>query len=123
MTSELHAVVETAGFLNDARRAGISDDERQAIVNWIAAQPDAGDVIPGTGGARKLRFAGQGKGKSGAYRVITFYSGVDIPVFLLNVFSKGERVDLSQADRNAMKSELAGLVADYRKGVRRVKGR
>jgi hypothetical protein len=55
--------------------------------------------------------------------VITFYTGRDIPVFLLNVFSKGDRVDLSQKERNELRRELAGLANDYRKGVRaRVKG-
>ncbi len=74
-------------------------------------------TFPGPGGARKLRVAGRGKGKSGGYRVITFYTGRDIPVFLLNVFSKGDRVDLSQAERNELRRELAGLADDYRKGV------
>jgi hypothetical protein len=42
-----------------------------------------------------VRFAGKGKGKSGGYRVITFYSGSDIPVFLLNMFAKNEKADLA----------------------------
>ena len=75
--------------------------------------------VPGTGGARKVRFAGRGKGKSGGYRVITFYSGSEVPVFLITLFAKGEKVDLTQAERNAMKRELAGLVEDYRRGARR----
>jgi hypothetical protein len=65
-----------------------------------------------------VRFAGRGKGKSGGYRVITFYSGRDVPVFLLNVFAKGDRVDLSQAERNELRKALAGLADDYRRGVR-----
>ena len=51
--------------------------------------------------------------------MITFYAGQDIPVFLLNVFAKGDKVDLSQAERNELRRELAGLAADYRYGVRR----
>lgn len=62
-------------------------------------------------------MAGRGKGKSGGYRIITYYGGADIPVFLLNIFSKGERIDLSQAEVNEMRRQLAGLAADYRKGV------
>ena len=77
------------------------------------------DVIKGANGARKIRFAGRGKGKSGGYRVITFFSGDDIPVFLLNVFSKGDRVDLSQANRNNMRQGLASLATEYRQGVER----
>lgn len=118
----MHSVVETPDYLVDARATGIDDAERIAIVDAIAADPEAGDEIKGTGGARKIRFAGRGKGKSGGYRIITFYSGQDVPVFLLNVFSKGERVDLTQAERNALKAELPMLVEEYRryrKGTRR----
>ena len=102
-------------YLRDAKAAKLSDDERKEIVNFIAANPDAGHEIPGTGGARKVRFAGKGKGKSGGYRVITFYSGEDIPVFLLNVFAKNEKTDLSQAERNTLKTLLAALAITYRR--------
>lgn len=83
----MQAVVETPDYLADAREAGLSDAERQAIVDYLADHPTAGDLIPGTGGARKLRLAGQSKGKSGGYRVITYFGGDDIPVFLLAVFA------------------------------------
>lgn len=64
------------------------------------------------------------KGKSGGYRVVTFYGGRDVPVFLLNVFAKGDRIDLSAAERNELAKVLASLADAYRKGVRnRVKGR
>lgn len=114
----MHTVIETAGYLRDARATGLTEDERAAIVWYLAARPDAGDEIRGTGGARKVRFAGRGKGKSGGYRVITFYSGRDVPVFLLNVFAKGDRVDLSQAERNEMRTMLATLVRRYLEGVK-----
>ena len=115
----MHSVIETPDFVADARRAGISDRERSTIVSTLARDPRAGDAIPGAGGARKVRFGGRGKGKSGGYRVITFYAGPDVPVFLLNVFAKGDRVDLSQAERNTLRRELAELAEDYRQGVRR----
>lgn len=74
--------------------------------------------MPGTGGARKRRIAGRGKGKRGGYRVITYYGGEDVPVFLLLLLSKGERADLSQAERNELRSILSTLADDYRAGVR-----
>jgi len=111
----MQTVIETESFLRDAKSVGLSDEERNAIVNFVAANPDAGNEIKGTGGARKLRFAGKGKGKSGGYRVITFYSGDDIPVFLLNVFAKNEKIDLSQAERNEFKTVLAVLADTYRR--------
>ena len=50
--------------------------------------------------------------------MITFYAGADIPLFLLNLFARGDKVDLSQAERNELRRELAGLAEDYRRGVR-----
>jgi mRNA-degrading endonuclease RelE of RelBE toxin-antitoxin system len=84
----MHAVIETPDFLADATTTGISDEERSKIVDALARNPNAGDEIPGIGGARKVRFRGRGKGKSGGYRVITSYTGEDVPLFLLNVFAK-----------------------------------
>jgi hypothetical protein len=89
---------------------------RSTAFDHLARRPDAGDPIQGTGGAREVRFAGRGKGKSGGYRVITFYSGGDLPVFLLTVFAKGERADLSQAERNALAQLTKVLVDSYRPG-------
>lgn len=115
----LHCVVETPDYLRDADQAGLSAEERARIVLKLSADPTAGVEIPGTGGARKLRFAGRGKGKSGGYRVITFYAERDVAVFLLNVFAKGDKVDLTRAERNELRRELADLAADYRLGVSR----
>lgn len=98
----LETVIETPAYLSAADDAGLSEEERIAIVNAIAKNPLAGDLIPGTGGCRKVRVAGRGKGKSGGYRLITFYPGQDIPVFLLTVFSKGEKANLTQGERNAL---------------------
>ena len=110
----MQTVVETLGYLSDARTLDITETERASLVAWIAANPEAGDVIAGTGGACKIRFAGKGKGKSGGYRVITFYSGLDIPVFLLNVFAKNEKTDLTPKERNTLKKILAEMVKAYK---------
>lgn len=110
----MHTVVETRAFLSDARSLGMPDVERLAIVTWIAANPAAGQVIEGTGGARKVRFAGKGKGKSGGYRVITFFTGTEIPVFLLNIFAKNEKTDLTRKERGVLKTILADTVKAYR---------
>jgi len=112
----VQTVVETAGFLGDARSPGLSDGERLGIVTWIAANPAAGDVIEGTGGARKVRFAGKGKGKSAGYRVITFFTGTDVPVFLLNIFAKNEKTDLRPQERRVLKTILADIAIAYRSG-------
>ena len=71
----------------------------------------------GTGSARKVRFARRGQGKSGGYRTVHYYGGDDVPVFLLALVSKGQRANLSTAERNTLRAELAHLADDYRFGV------
>lgn len=98
-------------------------EEIEKLVDYLAANPLAGDVMEGTGGCRKFRFAKPGKGKSGGYRTITFYSGRDLPVFLLTVFAKGEKVNLTKKERNQLASLTGELVEEYRKRVTKVSAR
>ena len=91
----MHTVVETPAYLSAASEAGLTEAERETIKDILAREPETGDLIQGTGGCRKVRFAGRGKGKSGGYRVITFFTGPSLPLFLITVFGKGERSDLS----------------------------
>ncbi len=114
----MHCVVETESFKQAAAASGMSEDEVTRLKNQLSAQPDSGDVIQGTGGARKLRVGKPGKGKSGGYRVVTFYSGEDIPVFLMDVYSKGDKINLSPRDRADLKKELEAFVDEYRESVR-----
>ncbi len=95
----------------------LSDAERVALIDFLAANPAAGDVMEGTGGARKLRWAAKGKGKSGGARAITFYAGPEVPVFLMAVFGKGQKANLSKAERNALHDALTFIAEEYRKGV------
>jgi hypothetical protein len=115
---QVHAVIETPTFLRDVAQSGVSEDEHDRIVRQVAKTPFRGDVIPGTGGARKVRFAGRSKGKSGGYRVVTFFVADDVPVLLLALINKGERADLSQAERNELRKELQGFGDDYRAAVK-----
>lgn len=111
----MHTIVETPVFIRSAKNAGVTEAELDEIKAFLAMTPDAGDEMPGTGGARKLRFAGKGKGKSGGYRVITFYSGEDIPVFLLDIYSKGEKIDLTQDEKNTLRKILGSIADSYRR--------
>jgi hypothetical protein len=83
MVRRLHVVAELPQFLRDVAAAGLSANEHQAIIDAIAAEPLRGDEIRGSGGVRKIRFAGRGKGKSGGYRVVTAYFGAGAPVYLI----------------------------------------
>jgi hypothetical protein len=107
----VQAVIETPAYLASADDAGMSEAERKAAVDTIAANPEAGDLIVGSGGCRKVRIAGRGKGKSGGYRVVTYYAGESLPVFLLTVFSKGERSNLTKGETNAL-AVLVKTLAD-----------
>ena len=98
----MQEVVETKAYLAAAKDAGMSEDEMQAVVNAVAADPQAGAIMAGCGGARKLRVAKPGAGKSGGYRVISYFGGEDRPVYLLTVFGKNEKANLSKAERNAL---------------------
>jgi hypothetical protein len=116
--SRLHTVVETPEFLSGAKRV-LLEAERAALVDFLAENPTTGDLMQGTGGARKFRWAARGKGKSGGARAITFYAGPDVPVFLMAIFGKGEKANISQAERNELREVLAGIAVEYRKGVKR----
>ena len=110
----MHTVIETPAYLASAKDEGLTDEERATIVSYLAANPDAGDIMAGTGGARKLRFAGRGKGKSGGYRIITFYADEGIPVFLLDIYGKDKQANLSKAERNALRDILTALPRAWR---------
>ncbi|MFG1184332.1 type II toxin-antitoxin system RelE/ParE family toxin [Xanthobacter aminoxidans] len=113
----MHSVSQTPAFVKAAEDEGMSEAEVDDLVEHIARNPMAGDEIPGTGGCRKLRWAGKGKGKRGAFRIITFYSGQQIPVYLLTVFAKGDRVNLSQAEKKALASLTKEIVRAYERRV------
>ncbi len=114
----MHSVVELQAFRADAKAAGMSADEVMDLVSFLAANPTAGEVMVGTGGARKLRWRRPGTGKSGGYRIVTYYAGADVPVFLLAAYAKGDRANLSKAERNDLADVLRRVAARYRKGTR-----
>ena len=103
------SVVETPEFLAATRKL-MSEDERVLLVDYLAYNPTAGDLIPGTGGVRKLRWALEGRGKSGGARVIYFHHDAGMPLFALTAYAKNERADLSQQDRNDFPQLTALLV-------------
>lgn len=113
----MQTVIETPAYLASAKDENVSEDERNEIVAFLAANPDAGDIMAGTGGARKVRFGGRGKGKSGGYRIITFYADEDIPLFLLDIYSKDTQANISKADRNELRKILTVLPQVWRESV------
>jgi hypothetical protein len=107
-------VVEAPEFLS-ARRKLMDDDERGLLVDYLAYNPAAGDLITGTGGVRKLRWGLEGRGKRGGARVIYFFHNADMPLFVLTVYAKNERADLSDQDRNDFKRLTGHLVEAFKR--------
>lgn len=92
----MQTVVEMPAYLKAAKQCGMTNEEMKLTVDTVSASPKTGDLIVGSGGLRKVRIAGRGKGKSGGYRVVTYFAGKESePVFLVWVFSKGDTANLT----------------------------
>ena len=110
----VHTVVETAAFLASAKKIGMTDSERMVAVNIVAAAPEGGDIIAGSGGARKIRVPREGSGKRGGYRVVTYFMTEDQPVFLLSVLSKTKAANFSSEQTRAAKA-MANEIREARR--------
>lgn len=113
----MHTLLHTAAFEQAVK--ALSADEVDTALQMIARDPECGDVIPGTGGVRKIRIAASGRGKRGGGRVIYFWFDEDNPIYLLFAYPKNQRDDLSVARRNAMKKLTTILKAEMRDRRRR----
>ncbi len=71
--------------------------------------------MQGTGGVRKLRWSSKGKGKSGGSRIIYFFYKETIPLFLLTIFSKNEKINLSKEERNELAKLVKELIRNYKR--------
>ena len=105
MLETLYGIAELPSYIRLAENL-LSAEERQDLVNYLAEHPKAGDVMEGTRGVRKLRWRRGGKGKSGGVRVIYYFHDDLMPLYLLTLFAKGNKTNLTKAERN----ELANLV-------------
>jgi hypothetical protein len=86
-----------------------TDAEQSALVNFIARNPEAGDIIQEKGGVCKVRWSRQGSGKRGGVRVSYFYYRADVPLYLLMVYSKARREDPSPDAKGAVQALAARL--------------
>src|ERR1700757_4103137 len=106
------AVAETAVFMRQAS-ALWTEDERFECVDFIARNPEAGDLIPASGGVRKVRWGRRGSGKRGGVRIIYFYHDPAMPLYLLMIYAKARRDDLSPDARRMVQGLAERLKAAY----------
>jgi hypothetical protein len=104
----MQTVAEMPEFSRNATRL-LSADELQNLISYLAEHPSSGVLIAGTGGVRKLRWAREGMGKSGGVRVIYYFHSERLPLYLLTVFGKNEKSNLSKAEANGL-SRLVKLL-------------
>lgn len=106
----MQTVVELPEFLRRAK-AILSDQERAELVDYLAANPEAGIALGG--GLRKIRFAREGGGKRGGFRTIYVFGGSHMPLFLVTVFAKNDKADLTPTEQAAAVALSRQLLATY----------
>ena len=106
----MFTVVETPAFQRRAEKL-LSDDEREELIEYLARNPLAGDVMSGTGGVRKLRYAARGKGKRGGARVIYYVVDDETPLYALLNYGKDEQDNLTAEQKKAVQAFAAAIKA------------
>jgi len=105
-------LIETKEFEERSERL-LEEQERTALFAYLAQHPDAGVVIPETGGVRKVRWAGRGKGKRGGVRVIYYFHNLDMPLVLITLYAKGQKSDLTAQEKKQIRRAIPELVEQY----------
>jgi hypothetical protein len=110
----LISVVETSSYLADAEKL-LTQAERFAIIDALAANPVQGVLIKGTSGLRKMRVGIGSRGKRGGGRVIYWFYAQEYPVVLLAMFAKNQAADLTAKERAELQRVAAQLLDDFRR--------
>ena len=107
----MQTIVELPEFQRRAKSI-MTDAEREAAILWIAKNPEAGTSLGG--GLRKVRITREGGGKSGGFRTIYVFGGRDMPIFLISVFAKNEKANLTSKEQAAAVELSKEIVAMWR---------
>jgi hypothetical protein len=110
----MQTVVETPGYLRIAEDL-FSEAEREQIVAMVASEPECGEVMQGTGGFRKVRVRRSGMGKRGGARVIYIVRNEAFPIFLIAVYAKNEKDNLTKRERNELAKRADEIFTRYRR--------
>lgn len=104
--------VELPAFRNAWKSLGLTDGDLRRLQEELLANPQSGNVIQGTGGIRKMRFALENRGKSGSVRVIYVDFVIHEKLYLLTAYPKSEKDNLTKAERNELKKLVEILEAE-----------
>lgn len=107
--SYMITIAEMDGFTNEVLDI-FTNEEYSELVFFLAEHPDAGEIIPGTGGVRKVRWPARGQGKRGGARVIYYFRDLNVPVYLLAVYAKGEKLNLTMREKKTMEKLVDQIV-------------
>lgn len=72
----------------------LGEEDYRGLQNYLLRQPDLGDIVKGSGGVRKIRWASEGRGKSGGVRVIYYWKKSDSEIWMLTIYSKSEQATI-----------------------------
>jgi len=106
-------LVELGDFGKDAR-ALLTEDQLTGLGDELATLRQLGNVIKDTGGLRKFRWGAKGKGKRGGVRVVYYYGGDHMPIFLIAIYSKSEKADMTGPEKKAARKLVETLKNEYR---------
>jgi len=113
MEYNLITVAETVTFQRKVGRF-LTESEKSELIAYLAMHPTVGVLIQGAGGIRKLRWARSGGGKSGGVRVIYYFHNLEIPLYLLTIFGKNEKANISMIEKNMLAKTVKQLVKYWR---------
>ncbi|HMM93239.1 type II toxin-antitoxin system RelE/ParE family toxin [Bradyrhizobium sp.] len=107
------SVIEFAGY---RRRAGelLTAGQRDAVIDLVAYEPTCGDIIPGSGGLRKVRIGRDGIGKRGGTRVVYYFYNENFPILLLALYAKNEKGDLTIAEKREFATAMREIVRQWK---------
>jgi hypothetical protein len=107
------SVIEFAGYRRRASEL-LTAGQRDAVIDLVAYEPTCGDIIPGSGGLRKVRIGRDGIGKRGGTRVVYYFYNEDFPILLLALYAKNEKSDLTTAEKRELAASMREIVRRWK---------
>ena len=107
------SVIEFAGYRRRASEL-LTAGQRDAVIDLVAYEPTCGDIIPGSGGLRKVRIGRDGIGKRGGTRVVYYFYNQDFPILLLALYAKNEKSDLTTAEKREFAASMREIVRQWK---------